>query len=408
MTKFEYKARDQNGALSVGVVEAESASALARQLGGQGIRPISILKKNEFDVSVQLNKWLASFQKIRKEEVIVFARQLASVLEAGIPLVDGLEAVVQQLVDKKFQAVIFEVKKSIEGGESFSDSLDKHRDVFEPLIIHMVRAGEKAGILDDVLERVSSLLEKDLETANKIKSATRYPIIVLVTLGIAFTILTTFVIPRFSSFFGAFKAELPLPTRILVGINFVIQHYWYWIIGLVGGLIFTLRHILATDKGRYGWDKLILQTPVFGALFIKIYLSRFARMLSAMIKSGIPILEALLITSATVENKVLSGAIVTIRDEVSSGKNLAEPMKAAGLFPPIAVSMVAIGERAGTLEKMLNKVADYFDREADYTIDNLTPLLEPILIFGLASLMLLFALGIFLPMWDLIKVFKTY
>jgi MSHA biogenesis protein MshG len=221
-------------------------------------------------------------------------------------------------------------------------------------------------------------------------------------------ILTIYVIPRFATFFAAFNTELPLPTRILMTTNDLIVGYWYWVIGLVGILGYVGKKWLDTDKGRLAWDRFILSTPVFGALFSKIYLSRFGRMLAAMLNSGIPILEALTVTAATVENRVISRVIIDIRNDVAQGKSLAEPMRGSKIFPPIAISMVAIGEKAGTLEKMLDKTADYFDREVDYTIENLTPLLEPILILGLGVVLLVFAMGIFLPMWDLVKVYKSY
>ena len=233
------------------------------------------------------------------------------------------------------------IRRDIEGGTTFSDALEKHKGIFSALIINMVRAGEKAGILDDELDRISALMEKDLETTEMIKTATRYPMIVVATLAIAFAILMTFVIPRFVSFFGAFKAELPLPTRILITLNNIIQGYWYWIIGGVAAFIYLFKKVLNTEKGRYSWDRFVLSTPVFGSLFLKIFLSRFARMLAAMLHSGIPILEALVITAATVNNKVISRIILDIRNQVSQGKSLTEPMKGSRVFPPIAISMIS-------------------------------------------------------------------
>ena len=282
-----------------------------------------------------------------------------------------------------------------------------HKKVFSPLVINMVRAGEKAGILPQVLDRISSLIEYDQRTSDQIKSATRYPLIVLVVIVGAILVLNVYVIPRFAEFFASFKMDLPLPTKILMGVNFVIMHYWYIILGTVIIVTYAVKRVLDTEAGRYNWDRFILSTPIFGPLFNKIYLSRFGRMLAAMLGSGIPILEALTITAATVENKVVSRVTLDVRDEVFQGKSLAEPMKKSGVFPPIAVSMVAIGEKVGMLEGMLNKMADYFDREVDYTIKNLTPLIEPLMIFFLALIMLVLALGIFLPMWNVVGIYKS-
>jgi MSHA biogenesis protein MshG len=257
-----------------------------------------------------------------------------------------------------------------------------------------------------VLDRISNLLEKETVTAAKVKSATRYPLIVLCALAVAFAIMMVYVIPRFASFFSALKGQLPLPTRILIGTNAMIVGYWYWLIGAAVVVVYVLRKYLETEQGRYNWDRLMLSLPVFGTLFVKLYLSRFGRMLGAMLNSGIPVLEALTVTAATVENKVIARVIIDIRNDVAQGKSLTEPMKGSKVFPPIAVSMVAIGEKAGTLEKMLDKMADYFDREVDYTIDNLTPLLEPLLIVGLGVILMIFALGIFLPMWEMVNLYK--
>lgn len=393
--------------MSSGSLEAENSKAAAIQLGKLGYLPMAIDQEENSILQTRLDDVLARFQRVRPGELVVFTRQLASTLEAGVPLVSGLEAVAEQIINRSFRAVVYQVQKDIEGGLTFSDALDKHHEVFPALVVNMIRAGEKAGILPSVLDRVSNLIEKDLVTIGRVRAATRYPLIVLVTLAIAFVILTTYVVPKFASFFANFRAELPLPTRILIGLNNFLTSFWYGALGIVIAGAYFFRKFLGTEKGRYNWDRFILSTPIFGPLFSKIYLSRFGRMLSAMLASGIPILEALSVTAATIDNKVISQAILSIRNAVSQGKSLAEPMRESRVFPPIAISMVAIGEKAGTLEHMLGKTADYFDREVDYTIDNLTPLIEPLLIFGLGFILLLFALGIFLPMWDLINVYKT-
>lgn len=406
MTSFNYKARDHAGALISGRLEAENSKAVALHLEKQGLSPVAISVEG-VGAAAGLDRILAVFRRVNAEELVIFTRQLASTLEAGVPLTGSLEAVAEQIRNNYFRKIVLKVKSDIEEGSSFSDAMDKNRAVFSPLIINMVRAGEKAGILPKVLDRVSNLIEKDLETVGKVKTATRYPLIVLVTLIGAFILMSIYVIPKFSVFFASFKTELPLPTRILMGINVGLTRYWHWMILAVMLAGFSFRRVLATEKGRYGWDRFILSTPIFGDLFSKIYLSRFGRMLSSMLNSGIPILDALTITAATVENKVISKAILNVRDQVSQGKSLTVPMKENKVFPPIALSMLAIGEKAGTMENMLEKMADYFDREIDYTIKNLTPLLEPIMIFGLGILLLIFALGIFVPMWDLVKIYKS-
>jgi MSHA biogenesis protein MshG len=406
LTNFKYKARDRYGVLTTGQLEALDSKIAIMLLEKQGLTPVSLNAIQPSILETKLDQYFSSLQKVSAQELIVFTRQLASVLEAGVPLIDGLDAVSDQIHNHRFQSVVREIKKQIDSGMSFSDAMDHHRDVFSALIVNMIKAGESAGILPQVLDRVSNLLEKDDETTEKLKNATRYPTMVFIVMCGAFVILTVYVIPRFTAFFAAFKGQLPLPTQILIGINTFVQHFWLLALALVAIAVYAFAAVLRTETGRYNWDRLVLSTPVLGALFSKINLSRFSRMLSSMLGAGIPILEALTITSATVDNKVISHVIMDVRNQVAQGKSLAEPMRGSNTFPPIAISMVAIGEKAGTLEKMLDKVADYFDREADYTIRNLVPLLEPLMIFGLGLILLLFALGILLPMWDLSRIYS--
>jgi len=408
LTSFNYTARDRYGVLAAGHLEGQTERAVAIQLEKMGFTPISIAPAEVVGIYPQIEQWLANFQKVNPEEMVVFTRQLNSILEAGVPLITGLDAISEQLRNTTFRLSVQRVKREIEGGSTFSDALERQKKIYSPLIINMVRAGEKAGILPNVLDRISNLLEYDIKTADRIKSATRYPLIVLYTMIGGVLALNLWVLPRFAAFFSSFKMELPLPTKILMGTNYVITTYWYWFIGLfiLGG--YLIRKVMETEAGRYNYDRFILQVPGLGQLFQKIYLSRFGRMLAAMLGSGIPILEALTITSNTVDNKVIARVIIGIRDDVFQGQTLAVPMRGSGLFPPISVSMVAIGEKVGMLENMLNKMADYFDREVDYTIANLTPLLEPLMIFGLGLLLLVFALGVFLPMWNVVNIYKTF
>ncbi|MFA6418559.1 MAG: type II secretion system F family protein [Candidatus Margulisiibacteriota bacterium] len=408
MTDFKYKARDRYGVLSSGEVSAENEKVAARLLEGQGLIPISIIDPSAISVTFQLEKWFSSFQKIKPEDMITLTRQLSSVIDAGIPLLEGLEAVSEQIVRKRLKFAVQRVRKNIEGGDTFSEALAREKDVFSPMMINMIRAGERAGILPEVLDRVSNLTEKDMQTADKIKTATRYPLIVLVTLCIAFVIMNIFIIPKFASFFASFKLDLPWATRLLMVTNAFIMNFWPWVLIAVAVLSYTFSRVLSTERGRYQWDKFMLSAPVFGPLFIKIYLSRFGRTFSAMLAAGVPVLEGLSIVSATIGNKVIARVVLDVRDQVAQGKSLADPMRGSHLFPPIVISMVTIGEKSGTLETMLTKLANYFDREVDYTVDNLTPLLEPILIFGLAIMLLFFALGVFLPMWDIVKINKSF
>lgn len=405
MPIFLYKARDRFGVPVEGSIESASSLGVASRLTRLGYTPIMIVEK-QASFLANMGDWFAGFQKMKTEELVVFARQLATILEAGVPLLESLEALLEQVQSRRFKLLVLKMRKEIEGGSSFSEALARESKVFSIVFIAMVRAGEKAGILSEVLDRLANLLEKDFENVQKIKAATRYPAIVLITLVVGFLIVVTFVIPRFAALYAQFKTQLPLPTRILLGINFVIRNYFIYIIMIIAALGYGWKKILETEKGRYAWDRFILSVPVFGVLVNKLILARFARMLAAMLHAGIPIIEALRISGETVDNKIIAKVVDHIREEVNKGVGLAEPMRGTRVFPPLVVQMVAIGEKAGALESMLNKVADYFDRDADYMIKNLTPILEPLLILGLALLVALLALGVYLPMWDMVKLVK--
>jgi len=403
---FNYKAKDRYGVPLQGVMEAVSSSAVAGRLTDMGYTPVYILEQETTGFS-NIEDFFNFFSNIKMEDLIVFIRQLSSIIGAGVPLLESLEAVYDQVNGTKFKAMIMRIRRDIESGSSFSEALAREPKVFTPVFVSMVKAGERAGILAEVLDRLANLLERDFENAQKIRSATRYPMIVLLALSVAFVIVITFVIPQFAQLYAAFKTELPLPTRILIALNQIIRRFWFVFVLAIGGLYYLIRKLLETERGRLAWDRLSLSIPVIGTLISKLLLARFCRMLAAMLKSGIPVVEALNITKQTVENLVISRVITNIEEEVIRGGSLSEPMRGSKVFPPIAVQMVAIGERAGALESMLNKVADYFDRDADYMIRNLTPLLEPMLILVLAVLVVFLALGVMLPMWDIVKFAKT-
>jgi len=403
---YNYKAKDRYGVPVQGIMEAAASSSVASRLTEMGYTPVYIIEQ-EISTYSSLEEFFARFTRIKSEDLLVFVRQLSSILSAGVPLLESLEAVYDQVTSYRFKKIILKIRREIEAGSSFSEALSHEPKVFSPIFYSMVRAGERAGILPEVLDRLSALLERDFENVQKIKSSIRYPIVVVSALVIAFLIVVTFVIPRFSMLYESFKSELPLPTRILLGINFVVSHYFFLIIIIAGFGYYAALKMVETEHGRIIWDRFVLSIPIFGTLVSKLMLSRFCRMLAAMLKSGIPVVEALNITKQTVENKIIIKVISDIQEEVIRGGGLSEPMRGSKIFPPLAIQMVAIGERAGALESMLNKVADYFDRDADYMIRNLTPLLEPFLILMLAVLVLLLALGVYLPMWDLIKVVKT-
>jgi type II secretory pathway component PulF len=385
-------------------MEARGKETVADQLSGQGFLPVLIEEQEQSLLSgIDLN---ALFNKVTSQDLIVFSRQLATLVNAGIPFLSSLGTIEKQSENPRLKAAIADIRRSVEGGVSFSDALARHPGIFSKMYVSMIRAGETAGILDDILVRLAMLAEHDANTRSRVKTATRYPMIVVIAVGAAFAFLVSFVIPKFAAIFGRFKTELPMPTRVLIGINYAIQHYWYLIILGILLAVWLVTWYVNTSMGRWQWDRVKLRLPVFGMLFQKVALSRFARVFAAMQKSGISMMLTLDIAGETVGNVVIARAVQTMSDSLRDGKGLTAPMESSGLFPPLVVQMVAVGEETGKLDTMLSKVSDYYDTDVEYTLRNLSTLIEPVLLLFVGGMVLFLALGIFLPMWDLMSLFK--
>lgn len=404
MTLFEYKARDKFGKLTAGVMEANSRENAGFKLKQMGYVPINITIKKRED---ELSQFFRRFEKVKFSDLNMLTKQLVTLQKAGLPLLTSLYAMKDQTNSNILKSSLDSVIKDIEAGSLFSDALAKHPRVFSELYVTMVRAGETGGILDEVLDRLTVLGEREEQTRVKIKTATRYPVMVVCALAIAFLVLTMFVIPRFAKIFGQFDVSLPLPTQILILINHILTKYW-WLILIMGvSLIFCFNRILKITAFRLRWDNLRLKIPIFGPLFKNISMSRFARITGILMKSGVPILQILGLASKGVGNIVISRAIDSIRTSVNGGGRISETMAVSGMFPPAVVQMVSAGEATGRTDDLLLHVSDYYDSQVEYTIENLTTLIEPILVFALGSCVLFIALGVFLPMWNLMSLFRT-
>ncbi len=404
MPLYQYRARDKDGALRTGTMEAARKEGVADQLSGMGYIPVMIEEQGQAQSSgLDLG---ALFGKITPQDLIIFSRQLATLMSAGIPFVQGLVTLEKQSENPKLKVSISQIRRDIEGGSSFSDALTRQPKIFSKLYVSLIRAGETAGILDEVLNRLAFLAEHEAETRARVKAAVRYPLIVVVAISAAFAFLVTFVIPKFAGIFAQFKTELPLPTRILININYVVQHFWYLIIISIALVVWGVIWYLGTPGGRWQWDGLKLKLPVFGLLFQKVALSRFARIFGAMQKSGISMMLTLEIAGETVGNVVIARSVQTMSDSLRDGKGLTAPMEASGLFPPMVIQMMSVGEETGQLDAMLSKVSDYYDMDVEYTLRNLSTMIEPILLLFVGAMVLFLALGIFLPMWNMMSLFK--
>ncbi|MBI3621366.1 MAG: type II secretion system F family protein [Nitrospirae bacterium] len=406
MPVFEYKARDRGGRLLSGSFESGSRDAVAEQLEAQGCWPVSIAEKKDDLLTSDLSGFLARFQTVTENDRLFFTRQLHSLLSAGVPFSGSFSALITQTENPKLKVLLGQVQRDVEGGLSFSQALERHSDVFDGLYISMIGAGEQAGVLDTILERLVQIGEHEQETRQRIKAATRYPKIVISGMVLAFVILMIFVVPTFAKMYGGAKVSLPLPTRIMIGTNNLFMGYWWLMLAAAGGGWYTLKRVLATPIGRERWDGWKLRIPLFGPIFLKSALSRFALIFAILSRSGLPVLQILDVVSKTVGNTVLSKLIVGISDAVKEGANLSNPMKEAKLFPPVVLQMVAVGEETGQLDKMLMNVSHYYDREVDYSLKTLSSALEPILLLVIGTMVLLLALAIFMPWWDMMKVFK--
>ena len=403
MPAYSYKGRTQSGEVISGVIDAPTPEAVADQLFSKGYIPIKIQAGG--DIKSSYKGWQL-FDRVKAEDLIIFSRQLATLVTSGISFLRSLDILSEQTKSRKLRKIIEEIRKDIEGGSSFSEALSKSPKVFSPLYVSMVKVGEEGGVLDDILEKLASLLEHESLTKARMKAATRYPTIVIIAITIAFFVLTTFVVPKFAALYQSSKVELPLPTRILIFINKAIRTYWPLIIAAVAGVIFALRGYLKTPSGRWNWDKLKLRIPIIGPVIEKTVMSRFARIFSTLYRSGIPMLHTLDVVSGTLGNVIIARAVEVIKESVREGKGLAQPMAGTMVFPPMVTQMVAVGEETGALDNMLVKVSDYYDLEVEYAIKNLSTTLEPVLLLLLAGVILFLALGIFLPIWDMIHVMK--
>jgi len=408
MAIFKYRVRDKSGKSIAGTIDAPNVQMAGDQLYTLGYFPISIEEIGEA-ISLDLSALLTRFQKVKLDELIVFSQQLSTLYKAGLPLLSGLESITQEVKNKKFKMTLEEVRKQIEGGSTLQGAMSKYPEVFSTIYINMVRAGETSGMLGEALDRFITLSDRELRTQQRVKEATRYPKIVILSLTVAFAVLLIFVIPRFAQIFAQFKTPLPLPTRIMIGVNNLFHlfiHYWYLTLPVLLLIPILLKRYLRTEKGRYFWDRLKLRIPVFGPIFLKIALSRFAYTFAMLNRSGIPILQTLEITSTTINNINLSQSIEEISRNVREGRSLANSMRETEKFTPLIIQMVSVGESSGTLESMLMRITEYYDIEVDNSIKKMSTYIEPVLTLFLGVVVLFLALAVFLPWWNMAKLFR--
>jgi len=406
MAKFSYKARDEKGALVTGLMEGENARTICSQLDAKGLLPVSVLEEKGAGLSLNIGDKIALFNKVKYDDLIFFTRQLQTVVKAGIPIISGLKALEEQTTNKSLKEAIKSIYENVDKGQSFSDSLAKHKNVFPDIYVSMIKAGETSGTLEEVFERLSGVLEFQMKTKEMLKSAMRYPVFVIVTLVGAFVVLIKFVVPKFADIFKTAKIELPLPTKILLVMSDIAQKYTLLVILVVVGLGIAFFFYKRSEQGAMNIDRLKLKIPLIGPIILKICMNRFAFMLENLVRAGLPIVQTLEIVSKTVGNEFLAGKVREISVKVEKGKAITRPMRDAQIFPPLVMHFVSTGEETGALEEMLREVAVHYDREITYSVNRLSAWIEPIMTAGLSIMVLFMALAIFMPWWNMMSAMK--
>jgi type IV pilus assembly protein PilC len=400
MPVFLWEAVTKKDEVKKGEIEAIDEITVRGLLRRQGFKSIEVKKKPK-DISEYL-PFLKG--KIKEKNVVVFCRIFSTMINAGLPLIQCLDLLSQQEQNKEFAKIIRSVKEDIEGGTSLTNALKKYPVIFDELFVNLIAAGEAGGILDVILERLSAYMEKAMKLKARVKGAMTYPVAVLVISMAVVALLLLKVIPVFQKMFEGMGGELPGLTQALISASQWMQKYWYLIVAILVVTYIAFKRFYKTEKGRWTVDSLMLKSPVFGDLLKKVAVAKFSRTLSTMMSSGVPILEGLSIVSKTSGNVVVENALMKTRQSISEGRTIAEPLSETGIFPPMVVQMISVGEATGALDSMLSKIADFYDDEIDVAVDSMTALLEPVMMVFLGTVVGGMIIAMYLPIFKLASV----
>ena len=403
MTTFVFKGRSQSGNKVDGKIEAPSSDAAAGQLAERGIIPIHINEDKEKQDTLLLIKQKLLIRRPSLQELLFFSRQMYTLTKAGVPLVKSLNSLLESSLNPMMVQSLIDIISALDGGRELSSAMKDHPKVFPTVFVSMVHVGENTGKLEEAFLQISENLEREIEIRKRIKSATRYPSFVFIAIFIAMVIVNIFVIPQFASVFKSFNAELPIFTRILIETSNFTVNYWPFLVAIIIVLILAATIFLKTREGRYLWDRFKLRIPIFGSILHRIMMVRFAFNFAMTTQAGVPISQALTITATAEDNVYVSDAIISMRNRVERGEPLSRTVSASGLFTPVVIQMVSVGEESGMVDTMLREVAEFYEREVDYDMQKLSASIEPIMLAVIGGMVLVMALGIFLPMWDLGK-----
>ncbi len=406
MAMFQYTGRTRRGEAVSGQLDAVSPDAVAAQLMNNGITPVDInAAVARVDVAAGLRAWRARLAEGNVELVdqIFFCRQMYTLLRAGVPIMQALRGLRDTTRNAALARVIGSIGESLDAGLDLSSAFRRHEDKFSSLFISMVQIGETTGSLAESFLQLAQYLEREKDTRDRVKQALRYPVFVLVAIVAALVVINLFVIPAFAKVYAGFKAELPWATQILIGTsNFMVRN-WPWLLAGVIAAVFGVRAYLNTTEGRYRWHRLKLRLPLVGRVITNATLSRFARSLAVTLRAGVSLVPGMTVVARAVDNDYVGERIVQMRDGIERGETITRTALTTGLFPPLVIQMLSVGENTGLIDDLLVEVADYYDREVDYDLKNLSSAIEPILITVIGVIVLILALGVFLPLWDLAK-----
>lgn len=406
MPVFSYKGRNQRGEAVTGNIDANSADAVATQLFNSGIIPIDINEGASVSSTFTLTalKEMLGEGKIELTDLIFFSRQMYTLQRAGVPIMQALRGLQETTGNSALAKVIGDIHNGLDTGLELSASMRRHPKVFSNLYVSLIQVGESTGSLDQTFLQLAGYLEREKDTKDRIKSAMRYPTFVIIAITIAMVIVNVFVIPKFAKLFSQFNMELPWATKILVGTSDFMTSSWHLLLGLLIATVLGVRAYVQTANGRYRWHKLKLKLPVVGPIIYKSTLGRFARSLAMTIRTGIPLVYAMTMISRSVDNDYIGERVVDMRDGIERGETITRTAMATGMFPQLVIQMLSVGEESGTVDELLDEVGGFYERESDQDIKNLSQSIEPILIVFVGILVLILALGVFMPMWDMTKL----
>ena len=405
MALFTYKGRDGRGNLVEGTLDGDDSGFIAGQLMNTGVTPVEITRFRGLVVGASGKPgWLKrrfTEQPVSPMDLMLFSRQMYTLLKAGVPIMRALAGLQESTQNPTFSLLLQDLRESLDSGRELSTALRRNPAVFSPFYVSMVQVGEMTGMLDETFIRLFDYLEFERDMRERIKTAMRYPSFVIVAMAIAIIIINLFVIPAFAKVYAGFHAELPTITKMLIGFSGFMVEYWMLMLAVLVAAVLGMRYYINTPDGRYKWDKYKFKLPVIGEIILKATLSRFARGMALSFKSGMPILQGMNVVSLVVDNEFMRSRIEQMRDGVERGESILRTAVAAGVFNPVVLQMIAVGEESGDMDGMMFEVAEMYEREVKYEVATLSAKIEPILIVALGIMVLILALGVFLPMWDL-------